>query len=292
LSAPSELKVVITAGGIGTRLLPFSKEIPKEMSPIILADDGASLQVKPIIQAIFEQLYRRKLRDFFIVVGRGKRAIEDHFTPDWAFLDDLKKKGKSDGNLEDFYLKIRGSNLVFVSQPEPLGFGDAVLRARPYISGEFLLHAGDTYIISEHDSFLKRLVSVHAKFEADATILLQEMKDPRPYGVVAAEKMGDGVVRVRGAVEKPEKPKSNLAILPVYIFNRRIFDALAKIRPGKGGEVQLTDGIQELVRQGERVVGVKLSKADLRLDIGSPETLMEALELSRKYSESSRPGER
>jgi UTP--glucose-1-phosphate uridylyltransferase len=292
LSAPSELKVVITAGGIGTRLLPFSKEIPKEMSPIILADDGASLQVKPIIQAIFEQLYRRKLRDFFIVVGRGKRAIEDHFTPDWAFLDDLKKKGKSDGNLEDFYLKIRGSNLVFVSQPEPLGFGDAVLRARPYISGEFLLHAGDTYIISEHDSFLKRLVSVHAKFKADATILLQEMKDPRPYGVVAAEKMGDGVVRVRGAVEKPEKPKSNLAILPVYIFNRRIFDALAKIRPGKGGEVQLTDGIQELVRQGERVVGVKLSKADLRLDIGSPETLMEALELSRKYSESSRPGER
>jgi UTP--glucose-1-phosphate uridylyltransferase len=292
LSAPSELKVVITAGGIGTRLLPFSKEIPKEMSPIILADDGASLQVKPIIQAIFEQLYRRKLRDFFIVVGRGKRAIEDHFTPDWAFLDDLKKKGKSDGNLEDFYLKIRGSNLVFVSQPEPLGFGDAVLRARPYISGEFLLHAGDTYIISEHDSFLKRLVSVHAKFKADATILLQEMKDPRPYGVVAAEKMGDGVVRIRGAVEKPEKPKSNLAILPVYIFNRRIFDALAKIRPGKGGEVQLTDGIQELVRQGERVVGVKLSKADLRLDIGSPETLMEALELSRKYSESSRPGKR
>jgi UTP--glucose-1-phosphate uridylyltransferase len=92
------LKAVITAGGIGTRLLPFSKEIPKEMSPILTKNSKNNILVKPIIQAIFEQLYDFGIRDFFIIVGRGKRAIEDHFTPDFGFLELLKSRSKSATN--------------------------------------------------------------------------------------------------------------------------------------------------------------------------------------------------
>lgn len=281
---------MITAGGLGTRLLPYSKEIPKEMSPLILRDSNGALQVKPIIQAIFEQIHQCGARDFFIVVGRGKRAVEDHFTPDPAFIGLLKKRGKKSGSLENFYRKITSSNLVFISQPEPLGFGDAVLRARPYIDGEFLLQAGDTYIISKDQGYLERLVSVHGSHKAAVTILLQEVEDPRQFGVVEGDQLGRGVVRIKKAVEKPEKPESNLAIMPVYVFDHQIFDILAKITPGKGGEIQLTDGIQKLISRGKKVLGVKLGKNDLRLDIGSPETLMEALELSRRYSEEGRKG--
>jgi UTP--glucose-1-phosphate uridylyltransferase len=292
LASLKGFKVLITAGGIVTRLLPYSKEIPKEMSPLILRDTSGSLQVKPIIQAIFEQVHQKGARDFFIVVGRGKRAIEDHFTPDAAFVELLKKRGKRSGSLEKFYQKITSSNLVFISQPEPLGFGDAVLRARPYISDEFLLQAGDTYIISEHEGYLQRLVKVHHKHRAAVTILLQEVDDPRQFGVVVGDRVQDGVLRIRKAVEKPEKPESNLAIMPVYIFGHQIFDILAKTAPGKGGEIQLTDGIQKLIGKGKVVMGVKLGKGDLRLDIGSPETLMEALELSRRYSERKKNGGR
>src|SRR5207245_1934384 len=107
---------LITAGGIGTRLLPFSKEIPKEMLPIIAHDGDDSLELKPLVQAIFEQLYTAGIRNFYIVVGRGKRAIEDHFSTDPGFLEFLEKKGKRPKGMSDFYEKIKSSNLVFLNQ--------------------------------------------------------------------------------------------------------------------------------------------------------------------------------
>jgi UTP--glucose-1-phosphate uridylyltransferase len=273
-------KAVITAGGIGTRLLPFSKEIPKEMAPMMTRDSNEAVQVKPVIQAIYEQLYRSGVRDFFIVVGRGKRAIQDHFTPDQGFVEMLDRRGKSSNGLTEFYGMLRSSNMTFVVQPEPRGFGDAVSRASPYITGGFVVHAGDTYVISKGDSFLERLTAARTRHSADATILLQDVDDPRQYGVVDGKELGGGVVEIREAVEKPEKPKTRTAIMPVYLFDRSIFDELAKVKPGKGGEVQLTDAIQSLASSGRKVVGVKLRKDELRLDIGSPETMIEALRLS------------
>src|SRR2546427_5214314 len=103
---------LITAGGIGTRLLPFSKEIPKEMLPIIAHDGDDSLELKPLVQAIFEQLYSAGIRNFYIVVGRGKRAIEDHFSPDPRFLEYLEKKGKLQRGMSEFYDKNKASHLV------------------------------------------------------------------------------------------------------------------------------------------------------------------------------------
>ncbi len=279
-----EYRALITAGGIGTRLLPFSKEIPKEMFPIFTYEGNGSLQLKPLVQSIFEQLHSAGVRSFYFVVGRGKRAIEDHFCPDPGFLRYLESKGNL-GSLSDFYEKIKSSNLAFLNQLEPLGFGDAVLLGRPLITGDFIVQAGDTFIVSKRDEHLGRLAMIHRRYRAAATILLQEVPDPRQYGVVEGSPLEDGVLRIRSAVEKPELPKSNCAILPVYIFTGAIFDALSETEPGKNGELQLTDAIEKLVLADKPVIGVKLRSDELRLDLGSPETIIEALKLSLMHAD-------
>jgi len=280
VKASMTMRAIVTAAGLGTRLLPYSKEIPKEMSPIFTGNSLNEPSVKPILQAIFEQLYDFGLRDFIIVVGRGKRSIEDHFTPDSSFINLLSDKGKTCKELADFYDKVNSSNMSFVNQPEPRGFGDAVLRAKPYVRGVTLVHAGDTYIISKKNGHLKRLVEKFNEHEADAAILFQEVEDPRQYGVALTETSPDGALIVKKVVEKPEKPISKLAIMPVYIFTEKIFEELEKVKPGKGGELQLTDAIQLLLDNGYKVVGTQLTKNEIRLDIGTPTTLIEALQLS------------
>src|SRR5437667_379003 len=172
---------LITAGGIGTRLLPFSKEIPKEMLPIIAHDRDDSLELKPLVQAIFEQLFAAGIRTFYIVVGRGKRAIEDHFSPDPSFLEFLEKKSKLPRGMSDFYEKIKSSKLVFLNQPEPLGFGDAVLLGQSLIDGPFIVQAADTLILSDRDAHIERLAGLHRKYKASATVLLRDVPDPRNY---------------------------------------------------------------------------------------------------------------
>src|SRR6266571_3198975 len=279
----SECKGVITAGGIGFRMLPFSKEIPKEMFPIITYNGAHSLELKPLVQAIFEQLYSLGVRDFYFVVGRGKRAIEDHFSPDPGFSAYLKARGRDPECLSEFYSKIKSSNIVFLNQPESLGFGDAVLLGQPFVTGTFIVQAGDTFILSDDNEYLKRLAIMHEKYRASATILLQDVPDPRHYGVVEGYALEDGVIRITSAEEKPEAPKTNQAIMPIYVFTKDIFSALSKTAPGNGGELQLTDAIQKLITAGKPVIGVKLREDELRLDLGSPETMVEALKLSLNY---------
>ena len=279
---------MITAGGIGTRLLPFSKEVPKEMFPIITCDDNNSLQLKPLVQAIFEQLYNTGVRSFYIVVGRGKRAIEDHFSPDTVFLEYLNKKGKLPNSLLDFYEKIRSSNLVFLNQLEPLGFGDAVQLGRPLINGNFIVQAGDTFILSDDNKYLSRLATLHQKYRASATVLLQDVSDPRQYGVVDGDYIEEGVLRMTSAIEKPERPKTNHAIMPVYIFSGDIFNALSETGRGVDGELQLTDAIQKLITARKRVIGVNLMSDELRLDLGTLESMVEALKVSLSYVDAKR----
>ena len=275
---------LITAGGIGTRLLPFSKEIPKEMLPIIAHNGDDALQLKPLVQAIFEQLYTAGVRSFYFVVGRGKRAIEDHFSPDSGFLDFLEKRAKRPSCMADLYEKIRASNLVFLNQTEPLGFGDAVLRGRTVIKGPFLVQAADTFILSEGDGYLERLAQAHRKYGASATILLRDVPHPDHYGVVEGDSLEPGILKIRSAVEKPSKPRSNHAIMPVYMFTEDIFTALSDLEPGRDGEVQLTDAIQRLVTNGKTVLGVQLRPDEVMLDLGSPETMIQALRLSLRYA--------
>ena len=283
---PEVGKAVITAAGLGTRLLPTTKEIPKEMLPIFVRGSCGQVFLKPLIQVIFEQLFDMGIRDFFFIVGRGKRAIEDHFTIDSGFLSFLRRKGKDcyADELESFYKKIDESNIVFLNQPEPRGFGDAVLRARNLIDETFMVHAGDTYIVSENLEHVRLPLQVHERWNASATLLVMEVDDPRPYGVVGGELVEENIWRVEKLEEKPEKPWSRLAILPLYVFEPEIFDALAKTPPGKGGEIQLTDGIERLLQGGGRVMAVKLPERSPRLDIGNPEGLWEALETSYRLA--------
>jgi UTP--glucose-1-phosphate uridylyltransferase len=280
-----DYKAIITAGGIGTRMLPFSKEIPKEMFPIVMFNGSHCLEMKPVVQAIFEQLHKIGVRDFYVVVGRGKRAIEDHFSPDPRFSAYLKERGKDPECLSEFYSKIKSSKIVFLNQTESLGFGDAVLLGEPFVRGTFIVQAGDTYILSEDNGYLKKLAAMHHKYNAAATILLQDVPDPRHYGVVEGSQLENGVIRITSAQEKPRTPKTNQAIMPIYVFTKEIFRALSRTDPGVGNEVQLTDAIQKLIAAGKTVIGVKLSDNELRLDLGSPETMVEALKLSLNYVE-------
>ncbi|MCP8322780.1 MAG: hypothetical protein L6N96_01185 [Candidatus Methylarchaceae archaeon HK02M2] len=279
------MKAVIPTAGLGTRLLPSTKEQPKEMLPVFANGDGECLCLKPLVQLVFEQLFNSGSREFCFVVGRNKRAIEDHFTPDCGYVEQLNNKGKSIQALllEDFYKKVEASTIVWINQPEPLGFGHAVHLTKPFIGGSpLLVHAGDTYIISRENVHLKRLIEEHNKTKADATIVLQEVPDPRQYGV-AEVAMESNELIVKDVKEKPERPKTNLAIMPLYIFEPIIFRSLEAIRPGKGGEIQLTDGIQNLIEWGLKVNAIDLKENEIRLDIGTPETYWEALSLSYKY---------
>src|SRR5712691_5828372 len=172
---------------MGTRLLSVTKEQPKEMLPVFAKGKNGELCLKPIVQLVFEQLYEVGFREFCFIVGRGKRAIEDHFTPDFNFVSMLDSKGK-DGpasDLESFYKMIDGSTVVWVNQSEPRGFGDAVLRAKSFVGGErFLVHAGDSYFLARDADHVRRVMRLSEELKADALFLSQEVDDPRRFGVV------------------------------------------------------------------------------------------------------------
>lgn len=278
-------KAVITAAGLGTRLLPSTKELPKEMLPIFTKGRNGQLLLKPLLQMLFEQLYRVGIREFCFVVGRGKRAIEDHFTPDWKFVEELNKRGKESMALElqAFYEMIEGSHIVWVNQPEPRGFGHAVLMAKPFVEDEsFMVLAGDTYIISVNDDHLRRLLRAFSKSRAESTLLLQRIENPRMYGVAVVKEINTVIMHVVKVIEKPPAPPSNWAIMPHYVFKPCIMEALAEVRPGVGGEIQLTDAIQRLIENGNDVIAVALKDSEVRLDIGTPITYWEALLSSYK----------
>lgn len=281
-------KVVIPTAGLGTRLLPATKEQPKEMLSIFAKSLNGQICLKPLLQLVFEQLYDSGFKEFCFIVGRGKRAIEDHFTPDYTYVDTLRKREKNDlaDELENFYQKVRDSSIVWVNQPAPRGFGDAVLQSKLFAGNEsILIHAGDTYIISNQNQHLKHLVEIYGKFKVDAIFLVQEIKDPRQYGVVEVEEVERDIYRVKNAVEKPEKPPTNLAIMPVYVFNPIILKAIEATPPGKGGEIQLTDAIQKVMDWGFKVYAINLDPNDVRLDIGTTETYWEALRLSYNHAQ-------
>jgi len=179
---------------------------------------------------------------------------------------------------------VAKSSILWVNQSEPRGFGDAVLIGRAVSDGgSIIVHAGDNHVISPKNDHIKRLIKVHQESKADATLLLRYVKDPRQYGVADVNRQ-HGEILVRHVVEKPERPVSKLALLPTYVFEPPIFDALKGIKPGKGKELQLTDAIEELIRRGFKVRAVQLMKGEFWLDVGTPETYWRALSTSRDHA--------
>jgi len=278
-------KAVVPAAGLGTRLLPVTKEFPKEMLPMFFRGRGGRLYLKPLLQAVFEQLYDAGFNEFCFIVGRGKRAIEDHFTPDWDFvryLEDTKKVEIAE-ELRVFYERISHSTITFVNQPRPIGFGDAVLRAKAFTGGEnFLVHAGDDLILSKDNNYVRRLIRAFEELNADAAFIVERVEQPRKYGVVEGTQVTDGIYRVERIVEKPKVPRSNMVAIAVYVFKPTIYGEIERLKPGVGGEIQLTDAIQSLINDGSMVYAVELREGK-RVDVGTSETYWNALETTYKF---------
>ncbi len=251
-------KAVIPAAGLGTRLLSVTKEQPKEMLPVFAKGTNGDLCLKPIVQLVFEQLYQVGFREFCFIVGRGKRAIEDHFTPDFSYVSMLDSKGK-DGpaeDLENFYKMIDSSTVSWVNQSEPRGFGDAVLKAKSFAGEDkFMVHAGDSHFLAKDANHLRRVMDASVKMKANALFLSMEVL----------------------------KPASKLAIMPVYVFDSNIFKALEATKAGFAGELQLTDGIQKMVDWNLNVYTTKVESSEIWLDIGSPDLYWQAQNLSHEH---------
>ena len=273
-------KVVITAAGKGTRLLPFTKEMPKEMMPIFSKSFTDKKVVIPLLQYIYEQLYSMNFRDFCFVVGREKRSIEDHFTPHETYLKELKGEYKK--FITKFYQKLENSHLVWINQNRPLGFGDAVKHAEKYVGKEdFVVHAGDVTILSKNKHPVLRLIETAKKYpDAKAILLCKKAKDLKRYGVPTVNKLSNNLFSVNEVVEKPDKPKSEFGILPLYYFKSDVFSSLKKIKPGKGKEFQLTDAIQNMIKEKQKVLAITLNKNEEEVDVGTVESYRNAQEVT------------
>ena len=273
-------KIVITAAGKGTRLLPFTKEMPKEMMPIFSQTFTKNKVVLPLLQYIYEQLYSMNFRDYCFVVGRKKRSIEDHFTPHETYLKELTGDYKK--IIRDFYQKLDNSHLVWINQNKPLGFGDAVKRAERYVGKEdFIVHAGDVTIISRLKHPIVRLMETAKNNpDAKAILLCKKIKEPKRYGVPTVNKLSNNLFLVKKVVEKPDKPKSDFGILPLYYFRPDIFSSLKKIKKGKGKEFQLTDAIQDLIKQKQKVLAITLNKNEEEIDVGTVESYKNSQEIT------------
>ena len=273
-------KVVITAAGKGTRLLPFTKEVPKEMMPIFSNVFTNKRIVLPLLQYVYEQLYSMGFRDYCFIVRKEKRSIEAHFTPNESHLKGLNGDYKK--VMTKFYKKLGNSHLVWINQNKPLGFGDAVRCAEKYVGKEdFIVHAGDAAILSKSKHPVLRLIETATKNpDAKAVLLCKKVMDSSRYGVPTVNKLSNNLFIVNEVVEKPHKPKSEFGIMPLYYFKPDIFSSLKKIKPGKGGEFQLTDAIQELINKKEKVLAITLNKNEEEIDVGTVESFRRSLEIT------------
>ena len=233
-------KAVFPVAGYGTRFLPATKASPKEMLPLV---------DKPLIQYVVEEAVESGIDELVMVTGRHKRAIEDHFDIAFELEEDLRAKGKQN-LLSEIQRIAEMATICYVRQKMALGLGHAVLTAKRVVNHEpFAVLLGDDIIKSDVPA-LKQMMDVHERYSA-TVLAIQEVprSQTRQYGIIDADKVADGVYRLKDVVEKPppaEAP-STLAIIGRYIFTPEIFTALERTSPGKGGEIQLTDGIKGLM---------------------------------------------
>ncbi|MFZ5825018.1 MAG: UTP--glucose-1-phosphate uridylyltransferase GalU [Bacillota bacterium] len=253
-------KAVIPAAGLGTRFLPATKAMPKEMLPIV---------DKPIIQYVVEEAVASGIEDILIITGRGKRAIEDHFDRSIE-LEHHLSNSSHDSILEEVRSISELVNVHFVRQKVALGLGHAVLQARQHVGNEpFAVLLGDE-IFTGKKPCLKELIDVRESAGGGSVIAVRPvpMEQVSRYGVIAGENKGNGLHRVAQMVEKPapEAAPSNLAVVGRYIIDPQIFEILDKTLPGRGGEIQLTDALNELA-QTQVVFGYETQAA--RYDVGN-----------------------
>ena len=253
-------KAVFPVAGMGSRFLPATKASPKEMMPVV---------EKPLIQYAVEEAVAAGITDMVFITGRNKRSIEDHFDTAYELEAELAADGKHE------LLRIvqevipKHVNCVYIRQPEALGLGHAVLCARPVMDGEpFAVILADDLIDGEVP-IVKQMVDVYERHQC-SILGVQDVPraQTRQYGIVSATNLEPGVELVNGIVEKPkpEAAPSTLAVVGRYILTPRIFHHLARVKPGSGGEIQLTDGIAALMQE-EKLLAYRFKGT--RYDCGS-----------------------
>lgn len=235
-------KAVFPAAGLGTRFLPATKAQPKEMLPVV---------DKPIIQYAVEEAVNSGIDEIIIVTGRNKRAIEDHFDISFELEYFLQKKG-------DFELlkQVREiselATVYYIRQKEPLGLGHAVLVTKELVKNEpFAVVLSDDLIVSEVPC-LKQMVEIYERYKCSVIAVERVPKEEvKNYGIIAGKEIDNGIYQVTDMIEKPsiEEAPSNLAVVGRYILTPEIFNMLEKVKPGKGGEIQLTDGLKMLLEK-------------------------------------------
>jgi UTP--glucose-1-phosphate uridylyltransferase len=252
-------KAVVPAAGLGTRFLPATKATPKEMLPVV---------DKPAIQYVVEEAAAAGLDDVLMVTGRHKRAIEDHFDHAVELERALAAKGDT-VRLDAVRDPARLANIHHIRQGEPLGLGHAVLCARRHVGDQpFAVLLGDD-LIDPRESLLARMLEVRERHGGSVVALMEVPEEQvHLYGCAAVEPAGrDGIVRVTGLVEKPARQDapSRYAVIGRYVLDPAVFPVLERTPPGRGGEIQLTDALQELAAGGT-VRGVVFTGA--RYDTG------------------------
>ncbi|MDI9891042.1 UTP--glucose-1-phosphate uridylyltransferase [Microbacterium sp. IEGM 1404] len=267
-------KAVIPAAGLGTRFLPATKAIPKEMLPVV---------DKPALQYVVEEAVAAALDDVLVIIGRNKNAISNHFDAVPELEHTLSTKNDA-VKLEHVQRSSTLADVHFVRQGEPRGLGHAVLRARRHVGHEpFAVLLGDD-LIGEDEGLLSRMIAV-AEQRSTSVIALMEVpaEQIHLYGCAAVEPTADAdVVRVTGLVEKPdaETAPSLYAVIGRYVLQPAVFDVLEDTPPGKGGEIQLTDALQVIAAEGDEevaggVYGVVFSGA--RYDTGDKVDYVKAI---------------
>ncbi|MFL6622333.1 MAG: UTP--glucose-1-phosphate uridylyltransferase GalU [Sulfurifustis sp.] len=254
------MKAVFPVAGLGTRFLPATKAAPKEILPIV---------DKPIIQYAAEEAIAAGANQLIFVTGKHKRAIEDHFDKAYELENELEAKGKR--ALLDCVRNVLPdqASCIYTRQPEALGLGHAILCAWPVVGNEaFAVILADD-VIRGTPSVLQQMVDVYRRHRC-SIIGVQRVarEESSSYGIVDPEPIAERLYRVRSIVEKPDPKQapSNLAVVGRYILSPRIFDMLRNVRPGAGGEIQLTDGIAALLAE-EQVLAYEFTGK--RYDCGS-----------------------
>lgn len=259
-------KAVIPAAGLGTRFLPATKAVPKEMLPIVDT---------PTLQYIIEEAAASGIEDILIITGRGKRAIEDHFDKSYELENELLRAGKTD-YIEGLEYISSLANIHYVRQKQALGLGHAIHCAKSFVGNSpFAVLLGDDIVHSEKPC-LKQMIDVYDKYKC-SVLGVQTVKhsDVSKYGIVNADKVEERIYRVNGMVEKPkpEDAPSDMAVLGRYIITPEIFDFLEKTKPGAGGEIQLTDALFELSKAQPMYAYDFIGK---RYDVGNKMGFLEA----------------
>ncbi|MGL6153692.1 UTP--glucose-1-phosphate uridylyltransferase GalU [Cetobacterium sp. SF1] len=262
-------KAVIPAAGLGTRVLPATKAQPKEM--LVIVD-------KPSLQYIVEELVESGITDIVIVTGRNKDSIEDHFDYSYELEDTLANAGKTELLAKVDEISSM-ANIFYVRQNHPMGLGHAILKAKPFIGDEpFVIALGDDIVYNPGEPVAKQLVDVYNKY-GSSVIGVQEVpeKDVSKYGIVKpAKHLDEGTVEMEDFIEKPtmEEAPSRFACLGRYLLSSDIFKYLEETKPGKGGEIQLTDAILKMLQDNKKVVAHNFKGK--RYDIGNKFGLLKA----------------